>query len=139
MTKTDTLPSELMVYLALRHIFVGERIHVRESKEIRKIIQEHKLQSSVQEILRDYRYKNFRKVAKALLEAQVFASIVIARARFPGMIIGSPVEEITTPYGLPGHDTVVAQSFMNVNHREAFDDGEQIELSQENRGDEIGT
>ena len=83
-------PDERLVYLACQHIFRGSHSHVRRLKVIRSLIQENK--PSLAGILREYNIDRTIKVAKKLLEDQVFDDTLKAKIRFPELFDVSPTQ-----------------------------------------------
>ena len=138
MTKSESLPEEQLVFLALRDTFVGEHVHVREKKQIGRIIQAHKDQVNIQNILRDYRSKNIRRVAKTLLEAKVFESALAARARFPEIFGAPSIEETQAQSEAARSDVATTQYPVEGDQHATLKHTVKLEIVQDNKGDEAG-
>lgn len=83
-------PDERLVYLACHHIFRGTYSHVRKPKVIKSLIQKN--QPSLADLLREYNINRTSKVAKKLLEEQVFGDTLKAKLRFPDLFDVSPTQ-----------------------------------------------
>lgn len=83
-------PDERLVYLACQHIFRGSRSQIRKPKSVKNLIQQNK--PALTDILREYNIDRTCKVAKKLLEDQVFGSTYKAKSRFPELFDVSPTQ-----------------------------------------------
>lgn len=80
----ETQAAQKLIYLSLRDIFIGESVHLRKTKKIRKTIEENQKKPQVQYLIdKGYDLDRITKVAQALLEDGIFDSATKAKVRFP--------------------------------------------------------
>ncbi|KAI1666415.1 hypothetical protein Ptr902_10464 [Pyrenophora tritici-repentis] len=84
---SDPIPTEKLVYLALKDVFVGNEIQPSITKKIRKKVRKRieKVQDNVEikALIQQHTLEHIITVAIVLLEEQIFNSDAKAKARFP--------------------------------------------------------
>ncbi|PKX88600.1 uncharacterized protein P174DRAFT_72341 [Aspergillus novofumigatus IBT 16806] len=83
-------PDDRIVYLACQHIFRGSNSQIRKRKPVMTLLQQNK--PALTDILREHSTERTCKVAKRLLEDQVFYSTLRAKIRFPELFDVSPAQ-----------------------------------------------
>lgn len=83
-------PDERLVYLALRGVFKGADAHIRKVKKIHDLIEKHRHENNISNLIQEHNMDNLCNVAKILLEQQVFESTLKAKIRFPEVFEVSP-------------------------------------------------
>ncbi|KAL3465037.1 hypothetical protein BJX64DRAFT_297794 [Aspergillus heterothallicus] len=83
-------PDERLVYLACQHIFRGPNSMVRKRKNVKSLLQQN--QPALTDLLREYNIDRTCRVAKRLLDEQIFNSNLQAKIRFPELFDVSPAQ-----------------------------------------------
>jgi hypothetical protein len=85
-------PDERVVYLALKNIFKGQNVEVRQIKVIRRLVNEHRTREDVAQLIREHEFEVICNSARNLLCDKVFASTLKAQVRFPELFDLSPTK-----------------------------------------------
>lgn len=92
MVNKNPPPDERVVYLALKNVFKGQDAGIRQSKAVKKLVQENKEQENVASLLRDHGLDVVCNAARTLLVNEIFASTLKAKIRFPELFDLSPTQ-----------------------------------------------
>ncbi|KAH7396505.1 hypothetical protein DE146DRAFT_39815 [Phaeosphaeria sp. MPI-PUGE-AT-0046c] len=71
------------VYLAFRYLFQGGQVLVRNTELLRRLIEVNGHEAEIGRLVQKHSIKNLCGTVKSLLGEQVFASSLLAKARFP--------------------------------------------------------
>jgi hypothetical protein len=74
----------------LKNTFKGTEAQVRKARKVRELILKKQYIADVRNLIREHNLENVYNVAKALLEQQIFESILKAKIRFPEIFEVSP-------------------------------------------------
>jgi len=80
------------VFLAYRTVFTGPSAHIRKSKKVREVIQQHK--NSFQVLIKDVGFDNVLDILKTLLDQRVFESELKAKIVFPELFLSTPARDV---------------------------------------------
>jgi hypothetical protein len=80
------------VFLAYRTVFTGPHAHIRKSKKVREVIEQHR--GSFQPFLRDFGFDKVADIVKTLLDQRVFESELKAKIAFPELFQTSPARDV---------------------------------------------
>jgi hypothetical protein len=107
------LPDERLVYLALKGVFQGQDVHVRQEKKVRKLIEKQQNHTDIKQLVQTYSLDSLCQTAKVLLKDQVFESTLKAKIRFPEVFEVSPdqtAERAISEYEASKHEDAAIQS-----------------------------
>jgi hypothetical protein len=80
------------VFLAYRTVFTGPNSHIRKSKKVREVIQQHR--KSFEPLIKDFGFNKVVDIVKALLDQRVFESELKAKITFPELFRSSPARDV---------------------------------------------
>jgi hypothetical protein len=80
------------VFLAYRTVFTGPQAHIRRTKKVREVIEQH--ESSFQPLIKDFGLSKVIDIVKALLDQCVFESELKAKVTFPELFQTSPARDV---------------------------------------------
>jgi hypothetical protein len=80
------------VFLAYRTVFTGPNAHIRKSKKVREVIQQHR--KSFEPLIKDFGFNKVVDIVKALLDQRVFESELKAKIAFPELFRSSPARDV---------------------------------------------
>ncbi|KAH9213623.1 hypothetical protein DL95DRAFT_447010 [Leptodontidium sp. 2 PMI_412] len=88
----DSSADRRRVFLAYRTVFTGPHVHIRKSKKVREVIEQH--QGSFQPLLRDFGFDKVVEIVKTLLDQRVFESELKAKIAFPELFQTSAARDV---------------------------------------------
>ena len=88
----NSLADSRRVFLAYRTVFTGPQAHIRRSKKIREVIEQH--ESSFKPLIKDFGLNKVVDIVKALLDQRVFESELKAKVAFPELFQTSPARDV---------------------------------------------
>jgi len=94
--KTRNTPDERVVYLALRKIFKGPEAKLRQPRAILKVLEKHREQMDVANLMRSYHINGICSTVQTLLSEEIFESPLKAMNRFPDMFAPLPMQVTET-------------------------------------------
>ncbi|KAH8587971.1 hypothetical protein B0O99DRAFT_731242 [Bisporella sp. PMI_857] len=80
------------VFLAYRTVFTGPQAHIRRTKKVREVIEQHR--SSFKSLIQDFGLNKVVDIVKALLDQCVFESELKAKVIFPELFHTSPTRDV---------------------------------------------
>ena len=80
------------VCLAYRAIFAGKYAHIRKSKKVREVLQQHK--EAFKPLIKDFGFDKVIDIVKVLLEDRIFESELKAKIAFPQLFQISQVRDV---------------------------------------------
>jgi hypothetical protein len=80
------------VFLAYRTVFTGPHAHIRKSKKVREVIEQHG--GSFQSLIKDFGFDKVVDIVKTLLDQRVFESELKAKIAFPELFQTSPARDV---------------------------------------------
>jgi hypothetical protein len=80
------------VFLAYRTVFTGPNAHIRKSKKVREVIEQHR--ESYKPLIRDFGFDKVADIVKTLLDQRVFESELKAKIAFPELFKTSPARDV---------------------------------------------
>jgi hypothetical protein len=80
------------VFLAYRTVFTGPNAHIRKSKKVQEVIQQHR--QSFELLIKDFGFNKVVDIVKALLDQRVFESELKAKIVFPELFRSSPARDV---------------------------------------------
>jgi hypothetical protein len=80
------------VFLAYRTVFTGPHAHIRKSKKVREVIEQHR--GSFKPLIRDFGFDKVADIVKTLLDQRVFESELKAKIAFPELFQTSPARDV---------------------------------------------
>lgn len=134
-------PNERLVYLALKGVFKGNNAKLRREKKVRKLIEAHKNQPNIQNLIQEHNIDSLCHVAKALLEAQVFESTLNAKIRFPEVFEVSPsqsAERVISESEAAKHEDAAIQRVIDGRQGEASGHKGKLPAGDDGKRDENG-
>jgi hypothetical protein len=80
------------VFLAYRTVFTGPHAHIRKSRKVREVIEQHR--GSFQTLIKDFGFDKVADIVKTLLDQRVFESELKAKIAFPELVQSSPARDL---------------------------------------------
>jgi hypothetical protein len=80
------------VFLAYRTVFTGPHAHIRKSRKVREVIEQHR--GSFQPLIKDFGFDKVADIVKTLLDQRVFESELKAKIAFPELFQSSPARDL---------------------------------------------